>query len=157
MASILLVASDCPSLESILDQIRRDIRLLGQYNDRLGRKRPDGVGVNWRQKRVCIVENTRAYDEDRNALKIADDFKTTKYGPLLAAILGKLGDGWSGSILPFTTGIRGSVDVRAWDLRLKLLGLDSSARAATIKDAVAAALAALDVLYTARFAAGRCQ
>jgi hypothetical protein len=157
MAGILLLIEDGISLDQILGQIREEMHALRSNVDSINRKRPDGIAVDWRNKKVFLLEYTRCYDSNKEALQTADTFKTMRYTPLLTTILALLGPEWSGRILTFTTGIRGTIDVSTWHTHLTQLDLGEKARRLVIQRAVEATLEALDVLYTARLAAKRSQ
>jgi hypothetical protein len=153
MAGTLLLAEVCSTVDPIVAQIHREMNALQQQSCGLMRKRPDGTAVNWAQKKVYLLEYTRAFDMHKDALKRTDDVKAARYKPLLTVLLGALGDGWTGSVLTFSTGVCGSVDANVWDMRLELLGMPKATRTSTIQDAVTASIQALDIVYTARSAA----
>ena len=136
MAGILLLIEDGISLDQILAQIHAEMRSLRNNVDEINRKRPDGIAVDWRNKKVFLLEYTRCYDSNKEALQSAEAFKAMRYTPLLTSILSKLGSEWSGRILTFTTGIRGSIDVGTWNTHLTQLDVREKALNLVIQRAV---------------------
>ena len=68
-------------------------------------------------------------------------------------LIRQLGRGWTGSIMPFSIGIRGSIDVRVWTQHMSELGLPASKIPNILQASVDAVLDSLDFVYTARTAA----
>lgn len=152
MAGILLTAEANDSLDAVLGQIWDERNAL-RVGEGIGRKRPDGFAVNWATRSFFILEYTRCYDAQADALERADAFKTERYRRLLQALLKRLGGAWSGMTLTFSTGVRGSIDEDKWVRNLKLLGLDEKKCASAIRRAVGSTLEAMDELFAARTAA----
>ena len=140
----------CQCLTDILQHLNREITLLER--DTLNRKRPDGLAINWQKRKFYILEYTRVFDSDQMALTRADIQKTEKYTPLLTDLRRKLGGRWSGTILTFTIGIRGSINSKRWTRNFELLGLKKKLCVCAIKASVTASLDALEILYSARAA-----
>jgi hypothetical protein len=118
-----------------------------------GRKRPDGVAINWRQRKLYLLEFTRCHDADPLALVRADAFKQRKYLPLLEKMLQRLGARWTGRVLPFSVGIRGSVKTDVWTEHMTSFGMSPRLQEQTLQASVAAALEALETVFAARRAA----
>jgi hypothetical protein len=119
----------------------------------LGRKRPDGVAINWTAKKLFLLEFTRCWDSEADALALTDSYKIGKYKSLVTAMLQCLGDSWAGGTLSFTMGARGSVHVETWERNMTALGLGPAEKVHVLTGSVDAALEALDILFTARSAA----
>jgi hypothetical protein len=119
----------------------------------LERKRPDGIAINWKKKKLCFLEYTRCFDSSPTSLIASDKYKVSKYTPVVDSLTRELGSGWTGSIMSFSIGIRGSIDVSNWTRHMKELGIPASAIPNILQASVDAVLAALDFVYTARTAA----
>ena len=117
----------------------------------LERLRPDAVAIRWDRKQLFLLEVTRAYDAYVGFGDRADRNKTCKYQPVVDRF-NEVGhaSGWSASVLPFTVGLRGSVDESAWAARLHSLDIRPVEVPLVLRAVVGAALAALDVVYDAR-------
>ena len=112
-------------------------------------QRPDGLLINWRSKRFYILEFTRAYDPDMAALEQADARKVRRYAQLCDRIQRKL-HGWNGEVVPFTIGIRGTINYLSWKRRLKALGVPEHKEQAIVLATLKATLDGLDTLFLAR-------
>ena len=140
---------------ALIEQIEVEIEQLGVHlkSCSLGRKRPDGVALNWQRRTVHLLEYTRCFDSEVTALISADEFKERKYTPLLNLLLDKLGEGWTGKILTFSIGIRGSLRTEVWTNHLLSLGIMANKTQPIMQASVTAVLEALDIIYLARTAA----
>ena len=149
------VADNTQNPEPLLDMIDAELTHLTNESTTcsIGRKRPDGIALNWKERTVHLLEFTRCFDSDRTALDRSDSHKTGKYAPLLQLILHTLGHGWSGAVLSFSAGVRGSVQARVWTDHLKILGLTAPQSRTVLEQSVTAVLEALDIIFTARTAA----
>ena len=146
------VAANAQNPEQLLHMIDVEINQLktGLAPCLTGRKRPDGIALNWKDRRVYLLEFTRCFDSDHAALERSDSYKTGKYSPLLQMILSRLGHSWSGAVLSFSAGIRGSIRANVWTSHLKVLGLNTSQARKVLEQSVAAILEAIDVVFNAR-------
>ena len=77
----------------------------------LARLRPDAVVIRWNKRCLYLLEVTRPYDSrldfaDRPVLRD----KLAKY-QVVADLLRKVAPRWSVQVLPFTIGVRGTLDV----------------------------------------------
>ena len=106
--------------------------------------------MNWKDRSGYLLEFTRCFDSDHAALERSDSYKTGKYSPLLQMILSRLGHSWSGAVLSFSAGIRGSIRANVWTSHLKVLGLNTSQARKVLEQSVAAILEAIDVVFNAR-------
>ena len=149
------VAANAQNPEQLLHMLDVEITQLktGLAPCSIGRKRPDGIALNWKDRKVYLLEFTRCFDSDHTALERSDSYKTEKYAPLLQMILDRLGHNWSGAVLPFSAGIRGSIRARGWTNHLKVLGMNSSQARKVLERSVAAVLEALNIIFNARSAA----
>ena len=132
---------------------REDLRRSSIPLCSLERKRPDGIAINWKKKKLCFLEYTRCFDSSPTSLIASDKYKVSKYTPVVDSLTRELGSGWTGSIMSFSIGIRGSIDVSNWTRHMKELGIPASTIPNILQASVDAVLAALDFVYTARTAA----
>jgi hypothetical protein len=119
----------------------------------LERKRPDGIAINWKRKKICFLEYTRCFDSSPTSLSVSDKYKVSKYTPVVDSLIRQLGHGWTGSIMPFNIGIRGSIDVRHWTQHMNELGIPAPTIPNFLQASVDAVLDSLDFVSTARTAA----
>ena len=117
----------------------------------LQRLRPDAVAIRWDRRQMFLLEVTRAYDAYVDYSARADRKKTSKYQPVVDRfnLVGRA-SGWTASVLPFTVGLRGSVDCSVWAAQLRSLDISPEEVPLVLRAVVGAALAALDVVYEAR-------
>ena len=149
------IAVNAQDPEQLLEMIDAEINQLrtGMSSCSTGLKQQDGIALNWKDRQVYLLEFTRCFNSDHTALERSDSYKNGKYASLLQLILHRLGHGWSGAVLPFSAGVRGSIRARVWSDHLKALGLTASQAGAVLERYVAAVLKALDIIFTARTAA----
>ena len=119
----------------------------------LERKRPDGIAINWKKKKICFLEYTRCFDSSPTSLSVSDTYKIGKYTPVVDSLIRQLGHGWTGNIMSFSIGIRGSIDVRNWTHHMSNLGIPASTIPNILQASVHAVLDSLDFVYVARTAA----
>ena len=119
----------------------------------LERKRPDGIAINWKKKKLCFLEYTRCFDSSPTSLSVSDKYKVNKYTSVVNSLIRQLGHGWTGSVMPFSIGIRGSIDARNWTNHMKDLGIPASTIPNILQASVHAVLNSLDFVYAARTAA----
>ena len=119
----------------------------------LERKRPDGIAINWKKKKLCFLEYTRCFDSSSTCLIVSDKYKVSKYTPVINYLISQLGHGWTGSIMSFSIGIRGSIDVKNWTQHMNELGIPVSTIPNIMQKSVQAVLDSLDYVYAARTAA----
>ena len=89
------------------------------------RRRPDGWMIDWRRKKIVILEFTRPYDYSRKDLAIANIKKLLKYTALQRLIERYIPEEWQVSIAAFSVGVKGSADEPAWRAGLRELGIDT--------------------------------
>ena len=152
MAGILMKADEGSSLDDVISQIEAERQELRPV-DEVSRKRPDGVAVNWPKRRFFMLEYTRCFDSNNDAMERVDKYKENKYEPLRKAVERKLGSGWTCATLTFSTGVKGSIDEEKWNRQLTQLGLNAVQSGRVIRKAVRATVQAMDILFTARSAA----
>ena len=116
----------------------------------LGKKRPDGIAVNWKERKVFLLEYTRCYDSEPAALARADTHKTEKYSKLMSTILSQLGNKWRGTVLPFSAGIRGTIESTVWTAHMTALEVRASVIGSILKASISAVLEALEMMFKAR-------
>ena len=73
-------------------------------------QRPDGLLIDWDRQKVIILEYTRAYDQQRKDLAIANITKLLKYENLSRQLHTYIPYPWQISIATFSTGVRGTAD-----------------------------------------------
>ena len=111
----------------------------------LGRQRPDGVLINWKKKRLHVLEFTRPYDSRRTSLAKTNLYKLLKYEPLCRKISTALPSPWTTSVTAFAVGVRGTVDEPAWSTALRHLGINTRRHHDQIIKAVISS--SLDAIY----------
>jgi len=139
--------------EPILAAIERMICDREECNSSPGRMRPDGLVVNWSKKIFFLLEFTRAYDQTPEFNQRADSYKIGKYTGLCKLMQSSLGSDWTGCVLPFTAGVRGSINHNDWTRSLSKLGLSRKNINLTIRHAAQMSLEQCPLLYKARQAA----
>jgi hypothetical protein len=116
------------------------------------RKRPDAWAVSWEERKLFIMEFTRPNDKDSDFSLSTDRTKSDRYLPLRER-LSQLLPEWEVDVLPFTVGIRGTLDEAAWKARLGRLGVQSTAAERLMLAMVKTALTELIAIYNCRAAA----
>jgi len=116
------------------------------------RKRPDAWAVSWEDRKLFIMEFTRPNDKEIDFSQSTDRMKYERYLPLMEWMT-RLLPGWEVDILPFTVGIRGTIDELAWTERLGRLGLQGRATERVMLTLVKQALTELTAIYSCRQAA----
>ena len=116
----------------------------------LARLRPDAVVIRWNRRCLYLLEVTRPYDSRADfANRPALRDKLAKY-QVVADLLRKVAPRWSVHVLPFTIGVRGTLDVKLWSEHLTTLGLAPSEIPRVLQKVVTTTLSVLDVVYDAR-------
>ena len=113
-------------------------------------QRPDAWLIDWRQKRIYILEFTRPYDYTRSSNAVANIDKILKYVPMYKYIESVLPNEWSVSILTFAVGVKGTVDEPAWEEALQALGIPRSRHQTIWRGAIKTALSVLTNIVDAR-------
>jgi hypothetical protein len=116
------------------------------------RKRPDAWAVSWEDRKLFLMEFTRPNDKEIDFSQSTDRMKYERYLPLMEWMT-RLLPGWEVDILPFTVGIRGTIDELAWTERLGRLGLQGRATERVMLTLVKQALTELTAIYSCRQAA----
>ena len=116
------------------------------------RKRPDAWAVSWAERKLFIMEFTRPNDKDVDFSLSTDRRKSDRYLPLRER-LSQLLPAWEVDVLPFTVGIRGTIDVMAWQERLSRLGIMGATAERIMLLIVKKALSELIAIYQCRAAA----
>jgi hypothetical protein len=88
------------------------------------RKRPDGFAISWSQRRVYVLEITRAYDAGEDWAEVTDERKQRRYEPLREKMSRFPPPAWQVETLLFTVGVRGSLAEKRWQATLARLELD---------------------------------
>ena len=120
--------------------------------DSMLRKRPDAWAVSWEKRKLFIMEFTRPNDKESDFSQSTDRMKSERYLPLKDRLSSLLHD-WEVDVLPFTIGIRGSLDEEVWKARLGRLGLTSTPAEKLMLALVKQALTELTEIYSIRQAA----
>jgi hypothetical protein len=115
-------------------------------------QRPDGFGLDWKRHKLFILEFTRPYDTDPDALQAADQEKRTKYQPLQRFLQTQLPPPWTVEIVTFSIGVLGSADETAWETALETLTIPVPHRSKMVKAAIATALEGYTNILAARYA-----
>lgn len=146
---------DIESKEDLLSLLISEatLRQSSPQTGHLGKKRPDGIAVNWKERKVFLLEYSRCFDSELHALARADNHKIDKYSRLISIILAQLGDRWSGGVLPFSAGIRGTIQSKVWTAHMTTLGVGAKATQPILKSSISAVLEALEIVFNARTAA----
>jgi len=113
------------------------------------RKRPDGFAISWSQRKVCILEFTRAYDAGEDWAEVTDERKRRRYAPLQNKMCRCLPPNWQVETLLFTVGVRGSLAELTWQSTLACLGLDERQAARLERALISQALEEFDGLLGA--------
>ena len=97
------------------------------------------------------MELTRTYDSRADFAAQWDRSKIDRYQPIVDRFnaVGQR-SGWEAVVLPFTVGIRGSLQESAWSVRLSSLGLPESEIPLVLRAVIEAALASLDTVFGVR-------
>lgn len=116
----------------------------------MARLRPDAVAFRWDKRRMYLLEVTRCYDSRvRFASRPDLTQKMAKY-QAVANLFMSVARQWQVTVIPFTIGIRGSIDVNKWTHHLATLGVVHSDIPRVLDTVMASALSALDLVYDAR-------
>jgi len=116
----------------------------------MARLRPDAVAIRWDKRRMFLLEVTRPYDSRSDFASrphLAE--KLSKYQAVAQRFMA-VAQNWQVSVIPFTVGVRGSIDVIAWKEHLDALGVAPAAIPRLIRNVMSSALSALDTIYDAR-------
>ena len=116
------------------------------------RRRPDGWLIDWRRKKIVILEFTRPYDYNRKDLAVANVKKLLKYVALQTLVEQHLPDDWTASIVAFSVGVKGTADQPAWRAGLAELGIDDRRHDVIVRHAIDEALASLCEIASGRYA-----
>ena len=99
---------------------------------------------------MYLLEVTRSYDSRvRFASRPDLTQKMAKY-QAVANLFMSVARQWQVTVIPFTIGIRGSIDVNKWTHHLATLGVVHSDIPRVLDTVMASALSALDLVYDAR-------
>jgi hypothetical protein len=115
------VDSDC--IHSWLQEYISQLRTIN--NEDLGRKRPDGLAISRHDRRLFLLEFTRASDYDENFVQQVETIKKERYA-WVVTLLQKVLPAWEISTLCFTVGIRGSIPQKEFESVLETLGIPTS-------------------------------
>lgn len=110
------------------------------------RKRPDGFAISWSQRKVYILEFTRAYDSSEDWAEVTDERKRRRYAPLQEKMGRHLPFPWQVDTLLFTVGVRGSLEEITWRASLSRLGFDEGQVTRLERSLISQALAEFDGL-----------
>jgi hypothetical protein len=116
------------------------------------RRRPDGWIIDWRRKKIVILEFTRPYDYSRKDLAVANDRKLLKYTALQNLVERHTQSEWQVSIAAFSVGVKGTADGPAWRAALLELGIDELHHDSIVQHAIEEALSSLCEIVNGRHA-----
>ncbi len=119
------------------------------------RKRPDGWAVHWNRRMIRILEFTPCNDSRPDWRETTEQYKTRRYQPLRTRMTELLPPGWSGEIVNFTVGIRGSFAETSWRAALTALGVSKAGVKSLMAELVTQCLTELNELYSTRATALR--
>ena len=106
---------------STLGRQRDPHRLIQHIEPHVERQRPDGIGVDLKDRRVFVIEFVRT-DDNPDALRQALVRKNVKYQPLALQLRAVLPN-YSVELFTFVIGIRGSINEHLWRRNLFIIGL----------------------------------
>lgn len=107
--------SGCQILKKVTDRIRN-------LATDLAKQRPDGMAINLVDRKVFLLEFTRASDYDPDFVSRTDSKKRARYSRSVNE-LKKLLPGWETATLCFTVGVRGTIPQAEFERNLGLLGV----------------------------------
>ena len=110
------------------------------------RKRPDGFAISWSQRRVYVLEITRAYDAGEDWAEVTDERKQRRYEPLREKMSRFLPPAWQVETLLFTVRVRGSLAEITWQATLARLEFDEEQVSRLERSLILLALAEFDGL-----------
>ena len=116
------------------------------------RKRPDAWAVSWEARKLFIMEFTRPNDRAADFSLSTDIAKSERYLPLKVR-LSHLMPGWEVDVIPFTLGVRGSIDELSWKAKLRRLGMPDAAADRLMLSIVKQVLTEMTSIYSVRQAA----
>jgi len=98
---------------------------------------------------MYLLEVTRPYDSMADFAERSDGMKVSRYQAVIDRFKA-IAPLWQAVVVPFTIGIRGSLDESAWTQHLVNLDLARADLPRLFQCVVTAALSALDTVYDAR-------
>ena len=120
------------------------------------KQRPDSLLLDWRNRKLHILEFTRPYDSKPQTLHDTDIYKRNKYEPLRQQLQRHLPSTWTCSITTFTLGVRGTAFTTTWIEALRAINIpDPHHHEHIIQTAIHASLIGLDTILQARAAQRR--
>jgi len=118
---------------------------------RLARLKPDGLVIDYGNRRITILEFTRPSDTAPGALAAATQRKTTKYSLIVNALREYRATGWEICLFPLTVGVRGTLQASRWDAALQALDISATADHVAIRRlAVRASIAGTHAVHVCR-------
>ena len=84
----------------------------------MARLRPDAVAFRWDKRRMYLLEVTRCYDSHVRFASRPDLTQKMAMYQAVANLFMFVARQWQVSVIPFTIGIRGSIDGKKWTHRL---------------------------------------
>ena len=116
------------------------------------RRRPDGWLIDWRRRKIIVLEFTRPYDYRRSDLAVANVRKLLKYEPLRNLLERSLPADWQVSVVAFAVGVKGTADEPAWTAALEELDIPQARHAKIVAKAIDETLEACFSITEARMA-----
>ena len=121
---------------STLGRQRDPHRLIQHLEPHIERQRPDGIGVDLKDRRVFVIEFVRT-DDNPDALRQALVRKNIKYQPLALQLRAVLPN-YSVELLTFVIGVRGSINEHLWRRNLFIIGLKPETQDTLIQECMRA-------------------
>ena len=107
------------------------------------------MAVRWDKRCLYLLEVTRPYDSKVGFADRSDRLKLSRYQVVIDRFK-EVAPHWQAVVVPFTIGIRGSLDESAWSQHLESLDVAREAMPRVLLSVVSATLHALDVVFDAR-------
>ena len=110
--------------------------------------------VDWRRKRLFVIEVTRAWDRDRQFSAAQGLVKTARYAPWIHHLQNHL-EGWTVQQLNLTVGARGSVVEHEWLMMMEALEVPEAKRERLLEGVCGVVLDGLASIFSVFQAAWR--
>lgn len=115
-------------------------------------QRPDGIGIDWKESTLFLMEFTRPYDRRPGAMRAADRSKQQKYEAMRQFLQDRLPPPWKIETLTFSVGVLGSADEQAWERALRALSIpDPHKQRKIVIAAINTALEGYSTILAARY------
>ena len=107
------------------------------------------MAVRWDKRCLYLLGGFRPYDSKVGFADRSDRLKISRY-QVVTDRFKEVAPHWQAVVVPFTIGIRGSLDESAWSQHLESLDVAREAMPRVLLSVVSATLHALDVVFDAR-------